>query len=232
MAPSCRVCSETGGELLSPCLCSGSVQFVHRECLNRWRSTSSRAFQTCEICEYNYVIQITNVSQRAVSCCGCLRFSHSTCYFLLKCATDVLALTIFTFVSVLMPAYFVFAAVTFTHRAHFEDFKDQHGWVVVCAMLWFSGLAILCEIVSIVSVCRTLSFVVGTGHLSEDIFMVISGVIFGVVIGLCLILGCVFDLLRERVAFHYDQSLLSISGVDTHVVQNRATVSNSVDDNV
>ena len=35
----CRICFGDGteGKLLSPCLCKGSMRFVHVECLQRWR---------------------------------------------------------------------------------------------------------------------------------------------------------------------------------------------------
>jgi hypothetical protein len=34
----CRFCFESGdaGSLISPCVCKGTVQFVHRDCLYRW----------------------------------------------------------------------------------------------------------------------------------------------------------------------------------------------------
>ncbi|GJN18483.1 hypothetical protein PR202_gb05649 [Eleusine coracana subsp. coracana] len=41
-AASCRICLESscerGDELISPCMCKGTQQFVHRSCLDHWRS--------------------------------------------------------------------------------------------------------------------------------------------------------------------------------------------------
>ncbi|KAF6167290.1 hypothetical protein GIB67_043151 [Kingdonia uniflora] len=38
----CRICLESdcdqGDELISPCMCKGTQQFVHRSCLDHWRS--------------------------------------------------------------------------------------------------------------------------------------------------------------------------------------------------
>lgn len=38
----CRICLECDGEeddeLISPCMCKGTQQFVHRSCLDHWRS--------------------------------------------------------------------------------------------------------------------------------------------------------------------------------------------------
>ncbi|XP_022682913.1 E3 ubiquitin-protein ligase MARCH2-like [Setaria italica] len=34
----CRTCHEPGDEIISPCRCKGTQQFVHRSCLDHWRS--------------------------------------------------------------------------------------------------------------------------------------------------------------------------------------------------
>eukprot|EP00981_Chlorochromonas_danica_P000489 scaffold99_cov160-Ochromonas_danica.AAC.2 len=60
--PACRICQTTQSEmpekvLIRPCLCSGSQAFVHVDCLNQWRATSSEAFTKCSICQYQYQIK-------------------------------------------------------------------------------------------------------------------------------------------------------------------------------
>eukprot|EP01048_Picozoa_sp_COSAG05_P019516 COSAG05_NODE_3078_length_2344_cov_1.261470_2_plen_697_part_01 len=59
--PVCRICMEglDAGELFSPCLCRGSMRFVHRECLDRWRHASSnaRSVHECVTCEFTYVLR-------------------------------------------------------------------------------------------------------------------------------------------------------------------------------
>ncbi|OEL26370.1 hypothetical protein BAE44_0012614 [Dichanthelium oligosanthes] len=46
-AACCRICleaeSEIGDELISPCMCKGTQQFVHRSCLDHWRSVKTIA---------------------------------------------------------------------------------------------------------------------------------------------------------------------------------------------
>lgn len=32
----CRFCLESSGPMIEPCLCRGSVRYIHRACLNRW----------------------------------------------------------------------------------------------------------------------------------------------------------------------------------------------------
>ena len=52
----CKIClSNLNREtLISPCMCSGSIQYVHKECLAEWRLTSRRNFQKCDICHHYY----------------------------------------------------------------------------------------------------------------------------------------------------------------------------------
>ncbi len=46
----CRICHE-GGNLISPCRCSGSVGLIHAGCLEKWLSMSNNTSKSsCEIC--------------------------------------------------------------------------------------------------------------------------------------------------------------------------------------
>ncbi|KEH39696.1 uncharacterized protein [Medicago truncatula] len=43
--PQCRICLDLGGEdLIAPCHCKGTQKYVHRSCLDNWRSTKVVAF--------------------------------------------------------------------------------------------------------------------------------------------------------------------------------------------
>ena len=49
----CRICQETSsrGLLIAPCSCKGSIKWVHRECLDKWRQTSGAdRLLKCTIC--------------------------------------------------------------------------------------------------------------------------------------------------------------------------------------
>jgi E3 ubiquitin-protein ligase DOA10 len=51
----CRICFEEesdNGSLVAPCVCSGSMKFVHPLCLNTWIAASKSS--TCEICKQQY----------------------------------------------------------------------------------------------------------------------------------------------------------------------------------
>lgn len=56
----CRICLEPqedpSNPLISPCKCSGSCKFVHRDCLRRWRedALTESSFYQCEICKFKY----------------------------------------------------------------------------------------------------------------------------------------------------------------------------------
>ncbi|KAH9288722.1 hypothetical protein KI387_032839 [Taxus chinensis] len=59
-AACCRIClelegSDPGDELISPCMCKGTQQFVHRYCLDHWRSVNEGfAFSHCTTCKAQF----------------------------------------------------------------------------------------------------------------------------------------------------------------------------------
>ncbi|XP_072174717.1 E3 ubiquitin-protein ligase MARCHF8-like [Diadema setosum] len=55
--PVCRIChdvKDTSGckKLISPCGCTGSAQYIHKACLQKW--TRLKGASTCEICHQSY----------------------------------------------------------------------------------------------------------------------------------------------------------------------------------
>ncbi|KAL7639212.1 UNVERIFIED_CONTAM: hypothetical protein RMT77_010746 [Armadillidium vulgare] len=57
--PMCRICHFPQGEgpdtLISPCRCSGTMQFIHESCLKKWLDVSkSKKAASCELCNYQY----------------------------------------------------------------------------------------------------------------------------------------------------------------------------------
>eukprot|EP00927_Polykrikos_kofoidii_P081369 TRINITY_DN7866_c0_g1_i1.p1 TRINITY_DN7866_c0_g1~~TRINITY_DN7866_c0_g1_i1.p1 ORF type:complete len:308 (-),score=36.21 TRINITY_DN7866_c0_g1_i1:223-1071(-) len=55
----CRMCFESGEGLVAPCLCSGSSRWVHRRCLDMWRSKGQnpRAVSHCCECDFAYRVR-------------------------------------------------------------------------------------------------------------------------------------------------------------------------------
>ena len=48
----CRVEGEEGWPLYAPCKCSGSIKFVHQDCLQLWLQHSSSS--SCELCKHSF----------------------------------------------------------------------------------------------------------------------------------------------------------------------------------
>ena len=59
----CRVCFESGGDIIAPCQCRGTSQWIHRDCLNRWRTSRSnpRCLTNCCECGFTYVLELVRI---------------------------------------------------------------------------------------------------------------------------------------------------------------------------
>ena len=53
MSTTCRICLEDEGDKIAPCRCTGTQQWVHRDCLEHWRAVQRNKL-TCEVCGSNY----------------------------------------------------------------------------------------------------------------------------------------------------------------------------------
>jgi E3 ubiquitin-protein ligase DOA10 len=55
MKKECRICFDTDGAMIAPCLCNGTSKYVHISCLERWRTTiNNDNFIKCPTCKYVY----------------------------------------------------------------------------------------------------------------------------------------------------------------------------------
>jgi len=63
----CRICymGPEAGKLISPCLCRGSIRYVHATCLHQWRNSAQtpNAFYECNMCKYRYCIRRALIAQ-------------------------------------------------------------------------------------------------------------------------------------------------------------------------
>ncbi|CAO2203991.1 unnamed protein product [Urochloa humidicola] len=59
-AASCCIClSSDGNGLISPCMCKGTQQFVHRACLDHWRAVKEgTAFSHCTTCKAQFHLRV------------------------------------------------------------------------------------------------------------------------------------------------------------------------------
>ncbi|KAK9097507.1 hypothetical protein Sjap_023004 [Stephania japonica] len=57
--PQCRICLDNEGEdLIAPCYCRGTQKYVHRSCLDHWRSTKEGfAFSHCTECKAVFILR-------------------------------------------------------------------------------------------------------------------------------------------------------------------------------
>lgn len=74
----CRICHGTSedGSFLSPCLCAGSVRFVHTRCLSKWRLQGQQRnarVTHCELCGFQYRYEVIRSSRCASVSCVLLR---------------------------------------------------------------------------------------------------------------------------------------------------------------
>ncbi|CAL1359335.1 unnamed protein product [Linum trigynum] len=68
--PTCRICLESdcerGDELISPCMCKGTQQFVHRVCLDHWRSVKEGfAFSHCTTCKAQFHLRVASLEENS-----------------------------------------------------------------------------------------------------------------------------------------------------------------------
>lgn len=61
----CRICLEEDHpeDMIAPCKCKGSSKWVHRACLDQWRTRETdRAFATCTECLFEYHLEAKQIS--------------------------------------------------------------------------------------------------------------------------------------------------------------------------
>lgn len=68
--PMCRICYETTNqnEMLHPCFCKGTSKYIHRTCLNQWRSLSPnpKAATHCSECQFEYRTQASTFVEKPI----------------------------------------------------------------------------------------------------------------------------------------------------------------------
>jgi hypothetical protein len=132
-SPICRVCFEGAedGLLIAPCLCTGSVQYVHSKCLERWRRDAGglNALR-CEICHAEYTIK--REKTRRLRACGVI----------LGCVT--VALAVAAGLSYLLQSWLFSCPemVRMYHLHHLDREAHMGGRMLVgfIALLWIIGL--------------------------------------------------------------------------------------------
>lgn len=53
----CRICLEPDVDVFAPCLCKGTIKWVHKSCFNEWRLKNEHAYYSCQTCNVKYQFQ-------------------------------------------------------------------------------------------------------------------------------------------------------------------------------
>lgn len=132
----CRICfgseSSEQDHLVRPCLCSGSVAFIHESCLRHWVESRAQAEPTCEICQAKLRIQTT--TQNTWSFCAFLR--SSSC-LIIPLAIPMVVVLIVTISNVV------------------EDLSDKVNLGIFLGCIGGLALTLLVATILIVRSCRT-----------------------------------------------------------------------------
>ena len=113
----CKICHCGGDELITPCLCAGSIKYVHKECLTEWIRTSSDK-KRCELCQFMYS------TERKLK--PFQQWEKPDRLDIMECLNALICFAI-TFVSILPLWYWIYLGVIAVKRS------DSH---------WFSGYAV------------------------------------------------------------------------------------------
>nr|GEU29540.1 zinc finger, RING-CH-type [Tanacetum cinerariifolium] len=65
----CRICLQRNGfedeDLISPCMCKGTQELVHRACLDHWRSVKEGFdFSHCTTCKAQFHLRVVPLESR------------------------------------------------------------------------------------------------------------------------------------------------------------------------
>ena len=102
---SCKICWDDGqsGQLITPCQCKGTMQFVHMECLLLW--IAAKRDTTCDICHVSLRQFVEDavindlVSQRIIRL-----QAHEKLPLTLQCA--LFSMWLYTILVLLLPFYY------------------------------------------------------------------------------------------------------------------------------
>ncbi|GMH59551.1 hypothetical protein TrLO_g7111 [Triparma laevis f. longispina] len=138
--PTCRICfgnaDSSNSPLISPCHCRGTQQFVHLNCLNHWRrsTTNPAALRQCQTCQYQY-----NIARSKLSIVIC---DHRTIYSVAISLLILITLTLGNLTTKLLsyfgchPASYIYSLARYNRRNFYQIFQTENfdELVVGCFM--------------------------------------------------------------------------------------------------
>ena len=97
----CRICLESNGKLLKVCSCSGSIEYVHLDCIQTWVNrfpVNHENHIKCEICKQKYLMsfELENASKNnldTIQYCRTLTFLLLGLIFIIAIILVILLIT-------------------------------------------------------------------------------------------------------------------------------------------
>ncbi|KAF9963716.1 hypothetical protein BGZ65_000262 [Modicella reniformis] len=119
----CRIClggaeeEKALGRLISPCLCKGSMKYVHVECLNAWRTRSPKpeSHYKCDTCKYSFSFRRTAFARY---------LAHPMTLFVLTVVVFVMAVFAAGFAMKLLLYLMAEESLEFVYPGNPEDYDD------------------------------------------------------------------------------------------------------------
>lgn len=110
MSNQCRICFESDNhqDLISPCNCSGTSKYVHRDCLNRWRILSNNpdSITHCNECKFEYIMQINEITHNCLRRISSLLENHINISLFLNVVYFIAISLIISYISITIFKYF------------------------------------------------------------------------------------------------------------------------------
>uniref|UniRef100_A0A8C8ZLC5 RING-type E3 ubiquitin transferase n=1 Tax=Prolemur simus TaxID=1328070 RepID=A0A8C8ZLC5_PROSS len=83
----CRVCRSEGTPekpLYHPCVCTGSIKFIHQECLVQWLKHSRKEY--CELCKHRFAFTPSKVADKCHwVVCSHVKWLYCRLFVLFEC---------------------------------------------------------------------------------------------------------------------------------------------------
>lgn len=214
----CRICLEDDKPtyLISPCSCSGTSAFVHRDCLDQWRTCDYRkdAFYKCSECGTEY--QFENANEEKMS-----KMIENHCKFGVMIVLEVLFYALIVFGLICLTASIFY--VSDTDKSLYHDFNTTMPMVVFYFCYGVFTFFVILGLIGVVASCLNqrsyserhdsgsggIGFIYcggcnGNGDefcLFLFLLILIVFFLFGVIIGVVFLTHRIY----ERVKFHQEK---------------------------
>ena len=121
----CRICleEEFTENMVYPCKCNGTSKYVHKNCLNQWRTLSNNpeAYKRCFECNYEYVFVDPEIIEPIQIGFLTKFFRHMATNIFSFLAVNMITIFIFAFILSLIDTNRVLPLVLFDNYVRFDE---------------------------------------------------------------------------------------------------------------